>query len=537
MQAGLRAVRSPLIAIALVEIAAFVLLPLAGWPAVTRVSLVLLAGVLLGLALVRPWRCHLSQLATLAEWAPSSRTVWTAACVIGFVLFWFVLTRFRSGEINAVDFTVYYDRPAFQTLQGRPMFVETADDVLRAQQTYFSVHAHWAMLPLSLLYAIHATPLWLLAVSVIAVVAGAVNVLRIVQRMGAGGLVASASALAFVLNDNTARTLNYGFHVEVLYAWLIPWLINAAMAGHRTTFLVAAVACVAVKEDAFLLLCAVSVALALIRFKSMTRHDRVVYLIVPPAIALLNLGAYYGYLLPRLRPGGVPFYANYWASYGATPVRAIVGMLAAPWRVLTRTLTSSFFTRVLVPHLYLPMVGWRWTLGIVPIVLLYGASDNEQMRSYGIYYAIVLVPFLVIGAAAGALAVTRRVWEDQTRARLVASAAIVLGALLGGVTDAGYSLRPWKAEIAAVPSVLAQLAGEPVVLVQSGLYPHAGYESRIQLLTPDALTNPQNAGAAILLAPAISAWPVPKEELTSLARLAPIGAMPRGLLAVRLPSR
>jgi len=535
--ASLLAVRPWLIAIALVEIAAFVLLPLAGWPAVTRVSVVLLVGVLLGLALVRPWRWRLPELAALTEWAPSSRAVWTAAGIVGCVLFWFVLTRFRSGELNAVDFTVYYDRPAFQTLHGRPMFVETADDVLRAQQTYFSVHAHWVMLPLSALYAIHATPLWLLAVSVIAVVAGAVNVLRVVQRMGAGGLVASASALAFVLNDNTARTLNYGFHVEVLYAWLIPWLINAAMAGRRRTFLVAAVACVAVKEDALLLLCATSIALALVRFKSMTRLDRVAYLIGPPLIALLNLGVYYGYFLPRLRPGGVPFYANYWASYGPTLGRAFVGMLAAPGRVLTRTLTSGFFRRVLVPHLFLPLVGWRWTLGIVPIVLLYGASDNEQMRSYGIYYAIVLVPFLVIGAAAGALAVTHRVWTDPTRARLVASAAIVFGALLAGMTDAGYSLRPWKSEIGAMPSALAQLAGERVVLVQSGLYPHAGYESRIQLLTPAALASPQNAGAAVLLAPAISAWPVPNEELASLARLAPITAMPRGLIAVRVPGQ
>jgi uncharacterized membrane protein len=373
-------------------------------------------------------------------------------------------------------------------------------------------------------------------VSVIAVVAGGVNVLRVVQRMGAGSLVASASALAFVLNDNTARALNYGFHVEVLYAWLIPWLINAALAGRRRVFLVAAVLCVAVKEDAFLLLCAVSLALALICFKSMTPHDRVLYLIAPPLIALLNLCVYYGYVLPRLRPGGA-IYASYWASYGATPGRAIAGMVAAPWRVLTRTITSGFFTRVLVPHLFLPVVGWRWTLGIVPIVLLYGASDNEQMRSYGIYYGIVFVPFLVIGAAAGALVVTRRIWKDPIRAQLVASAAIVLGALLGGLTDAGYSLRPWKAEISAVPSALAQLAGEPVVLVQSGLYPHAGYESRVQLLTPEALTNPQNAGAAVLLAPAISAWPIPNEELASLARLVPVGVMPQGLLVVRVPGQ
>jgi hypothetical protein len=261
---------------------------------------------------------------------------------------------------------------------------------------------------------------------------------------------------------------------------------------------VAAVACVAVKEDAFLPLCAVSVALALIRFKSMTRRDCVIYLILPPCMALLNLALYYTYLLPRLRPGGVPVYTSFWGSYGATPGGAVIGMLAAPGRVVTRTLTSGFFTRVLVPHLFLPLIGWRWTLGIIPIVLLYGASDNEQVRSYGIYYA---------------------------------------GALLGGITDAGYSLRPWKAEIAAVPSALAQLASEPVVLVQSGLYPHAGYESRVQLLTPEAVTDPRNAGAAVLLAPSVSAWPVPTEQLVSLERLSPIGAMPRGLIAVRVPGR
>jgi hypothetical protein len=54
------------------------------------------------------------------------------------------------------------------------------------------------------------------AVSAIAIVVGAVYVLRIVQRAGGSGVLASATALVFVLNDNTARTLNYGFHLEVL---------------------------------------------------------------------------------------------------------------------------------------------------------------------------------------------------------------------------------------------------------------------------------------------------------------------------------
>jgi general stress protein CsbA len=109
-----------------------------------------------------------------------------AALLAGVVLFWFVLTRFMSGEINGIDFTVYYDRPTFQTAIGNPQYVESADDVLRQWRSYFAIHAHWVMLPLAGLYLLWASPFWLLALSVVAVVAGAVYTLRIVQHIARG---------------------------------------------------------------------------------------------------------------------------------------------------------------------------------------------------------------------------------------------------------------------------------------------------------------------------------------------------------------
>jgi uncharacterized membrane protein len=513
--------------------ATLVTLPLAGGPPVVRLAVVLLAGLLAAVLIVRPWRWPRSDWEALANWAPTSRVIWIAALVVGAVLFWVVLTRFRAGEINAVDFTVYYDRPNYQTLQGRWLFVESADDPLRAQQSYLSVHAHWIMLPLAGFYAIHPTPLWMLGLSVAAVVVGAVYVLRILQLVGLGGLVATASALAFLMNDNTARTLIYGFHVEVLYAWFIPWLLFAGLSQQRGKFLLAAVACAAVKEDAFLPLAAASLTLALIRGRLMRWREVLFYLIAPCAVALLNLALYYGVMLPRLRQGGA-FYANYWASYGRTPRLALLGMLADPGRVVWSTLTSGLFGKVLAPHCYLPLLGWRWTLGIVPIVLLYGASDNEQLRSFGIYYAIVLVPFLVLGAAAGAMVVVRKLWRDPIHVQVAAAAVLVVGSLLAGITDAGYSLRPWKTETAAVPRLLDQLHAEPVVLVQSGLYPHAGYDSRTQLLTMAAVEKPENAGAAVLLAPSVSAWPLSQAELNALTGVDP-GQLADGIMLIRLP--
>jgi len=212
---------------------------------------------------------------------------------------------------------------------------------------------------------------------------------------------------------------------------------------------------------------------------------------------------------------------------------AMVGMMSRPFSVLSSTMTSGFLTTVLTPFAYLPVVGWRWSIGILPIVFLYGAAANEQMRSFGIYYAMPLVPFLALGAADGARRLADRFGTHRGRARTVAAAAILAGALFAGISDAGYSLRPWKPQVAAVPKVLRQLNGERFVLVQSALYPHAGYDERVQLLTNDSLRDPRYAAAALLLAPGLSAFPLSAAELAPLLRQETIAPSAEGLLVVR----
>lgn len=527
--------RAALATIALVVVVVLVGAPLVGWPPVVRLPAVVVPALVLAFFVIRPWRWRESDLRTLDRWEPSDRHLWVAALIAGLVLFWLVLTRFQSGAINAVDFTVYFDRPCFQTLQGRPLYVETADAPGFSHRSELAVHAFWGMLPICSVYALYPSPLWLLGLSVIAVVAGAMHVQRIMQCIGAGGALASATALVFILSDNTARALNYGFHPEVLYAWFVPWMIDAALRRQRRSFSVAMLACVLVKEDAFMPIFAASVALALDAFRGMPWSDRLLFVFLPTAIAGANLSIYYSYVVPTLTGGGPPTYAHFWGNYGATPMAALVGMLTQPWRVLVSTMTSGFWTTVITPHLFLPLLGWRWAVGIVPIVVLYGASANEQLRAFGIYYAIVLVPFLVIAASAGALTLFRRLLTNGGYARLAAAAAIVLGALLVGSGDRGYSLRPWKSELAAVPEALERLANEPVVLVQSGLYPHAGYDRRVRLLTPETLKEAKDAGAVVLLAPGVSAYPFRPSDLDDLEKLAPTSPMPEGIVAVRLP--
>ena len=517
-----------------VVLLAFVFFPFVGRPPVVRIAPILLFWMIVTALTSRPWRWSDGDWAAVANWNPSPRVLRTAAVLVGLTIFWFVLARFRSGDINAIDFTVYYDRPNFQTLLGNPLFIESGDDPVRAYRSYLAVHAHWIMLPMAVFYLVWATPLWLLGLSVVAVVAGAIYTFRIVQHAGAGGPLASASALAFAFNDNTARTLNYGFHTEVLYAWFVPWLIYAGLSRHWRQFAVAAALCICVKEDAFLVLLAVAVTLWLAGGKIFTRLERLVFLPTPVVVALLNLAVYFGSIVPRLSATGAPFYANYWANYGPTTTSAAVGMLLHPLKVARAVLTSAFWTDVITPHLYLPLLGWRWSLGALPIVVLYGASANDQLRGFGIYYAIVVVPFLVLGAANGMSWLADRVKMNTNKARVIGAGLIVTGSLLPSISTGGYSLRPWRPEIGELSAVLVRLKGERTVLVQSGLYPHAGYESRVQLLTKETLADPRYAGAAVVLAPAMSAYPM-DAELKSLVQHPAILSTGTGLVVIRNP--
>jgi predicted membrane protein DUF2079 len=240
-------------------------------------------------------------------------------------------------------------------------------------------------------------------------------------------------------------------------------------------------------------------------------------------------------VLPRLLGDTRPTYAHFWGNFGATPAEAVLGMAAHPWRVVQGIARSGIF-KALAPFLFLPLVGWRWSVGTLPIVALYGASANDQVQAFGIYYAIVLVPFFVLGAAEGAIRVARRLFADAGRAQIAAAAAMVLGSLLVGVGHRGYSFRPWRPEIAAVPEALGRLANEPLVLVQSGLFPHAGYDERFRMLTPETLRDPKSAGAPVLLARRIDAYPFRAADLEGLLAGERIFATPEGLVAVRLPA-
>jgi hypothetical protein len=142
------------------------------------------------------------------------------------------------------------------------------------------------------------------------------------------------------------------------------------------------------------------------------------------------------------------------------------------------------------------------------------------------------LPLHVHAAATGAVA--RRLFAKDGYAQVVTAATLLLGALLVGSGNRGYSLRPLGAPDLCRTRGARAARSRALVLVQSGLYPHAGYDKRFQLLTAETLHDPRHAGAAILLAHGVGAYPFKPRDLDALRQGPHIGPMPGGLAAVRL---
>lgn len=75
-----------------------------------------------------------------------------------------------------------------------------------------------------------------------------------------------------------------------------------------------------------------------------------------------------------------PTYAHFWGNWGAHPWSAATAMIMSPLKLLGQVGESGIF-RVLSPFLFLPIVGWRWCVGMAPLVVLYAASRMSRNGS------------------------------------------------------------------------------------------------------------------------------------------------------------
>jgi uncharacterized membrane protein len=473
---------------------------------VGRLSFALAPAAGLGAAalLFSPWRRALAKLFRKREVRFSNREVLLAAGAAALFLGRVVFALWTSLDVNAWDTGLSFDGPIFETLAGRPLFC------VFTGQSYLAIHGGYLLFAFVPLYAVAASPFWLLAAQAVAVAGAAALSFLVFRRILEDDLAAALLATAFLFYNHTAKVAQHAFHIEVFYLPALFLLLYAYIARRPALFLAAVLLAVSVKEDVILPLGGFALAAAVF-----DRRFRPAALALGAGLAAFLIGT--RVVIPHFsgEPAGRPWYSPAWAAYGETPVAAALGMLRHPAR-LVGDLARSGIPHLFEPLLLLPLAGFQWFLAALPALVAYGASRSPVISRFGLYYSATVLPFLFAAAAQGLRRVadlgTDGRGQDTRRWRPRLGALLVLGVC--ALDGAGYSFRRPDPARTEVGPAIASLSGRPVA-VQGSLFLRAGRAPEVRVLRPDRDLAPDEA---LLLAPRTNPYPFSDQELAVLVR-------------------
>lgn len=404
--------------------------------------------------------------------------------LVALALLRILVLRYLAFEINAWDFTISFDRPIEQTVRGNLLWSDTL------RMSMLGVHANWLMLAFVPLYAIAASPYWLLAAHVIAVAGAAYAIFLYGRHVLDDDLAAALIAAAFLCNRYTVRSFHHGFVIDVFYPLGFVLLLYAFRRANLALGIAAVLLIVSIKEDAVLTLAGIAAAIAF-------RHRAWRWVTAILAIALAVFAVDYLLVIPAFRGQPIPF-AHYWGSFGASPVAAAGGMFAHPVRVLGRVLPTAF--QLFATFAFVPLFGGEWLFAALPTLLAYTSADTEDLRWLALHYSL---PILGVLFAATVDAVARV--DARRRRRLLALLVFLCSISVGS----GYKMASPRPERTAIPRLLAT-AGAGPVYVQGAVFPHVGYSDRYRVLHHDVVPPPQSS---FLLCSTCNPYPFSPDEL------------------------
>ncbi len=417
-------------------------------------------------------------------WLPSWLTPWLTQRRLAWGLVWLMALAFtlfvgyhalyRHWEFHTDAFDLgNMDQAVWNTLHGHPFrFTNRGNDDF-GLPTRLSIHVEPIILPLSLLYLIHAGPATLLVTQTVALALGAFPLFALsLRRLPQLPFVGVGLVFAYLLSPFTISEALWDFHPVALATPLLLAALWALDARRYGWFLAAVILAMATKEDVGLSVAVIALLLAVARPQK--RRFGVLLAIG----ALLWVAICFKLILPHYNVG-VAGGNNYWYRYnwlGRTPTEALVNALTKPWLVLGYLVAPG---RLGYLAIVLRTAG---ALGLLAPVLLLAAlpdlavnllsSHTEQYSGFFQYNAIIL-PYLLGAAVYGAAALVharQRAASQPDAQRLAAAGAGLHGEAwalwVGGWRAAPAGLAKVGHACAALWSALLERIPAPVRLLQ-----------------------------------------------------------------------
>lgn len=389
-----------------------------------------------------------------------------------------VSSSWNALEVNAWDLTINFDRPIEGVLHGSLLYSEEFG------MSMLGNHATWLSFAFVPLYAIHATPWWLLVAHALAVAAGTAAAFAFFREVSRDDLVALLLAGAFLVNRYVAKATQYVFHPEIFYPAGLFLLFWSFLRQKKLPFALALVLLVSIKEDAIVPVFGFAMVAAI-----MYRRWRWGAAAMAAAAAVFAID--YFLVLPHFSrsTSGDAWYVTYWGSFGESPLEIAAGMLRQPLTVLQRVASGS--SDIFLSLALMPLLGIEWLLAALPGLLIYGSADMDKLHWFTLYYSMPVLPAIFASIPFGIARVCRllRIRDARAGERVCAMLVLLASVAIG----AGHVFRAPHADRDRIQPLLAQAAHVPSTWIQGSIFPHVGYSRRLHVYNERARVDGHSA--------------------------------------------
>jgi uncharacterized membrane protein len=326
------------------------------------------------------------------------RILWGAMFVFFAAVSLACVWKYAMFGYNGIDLA-YFNQVFWNTVHGRP-FVESINP-------RFSLgdHAEFAILPLSLLYALFQDPRTLLVMQAAALALTAWPVWHIARRRFARHAVSVDEfrlaplviALAWLLNPSLQNIGLFEFHILPFALFPLFMAVIAYEDGKKKNFLLWTVAALLVRED---------VAIVVVMFGVLAWLERkaIWWRIAPVVLG----GAWFVAamrVIAHFAPVGSYKYRIYYAWLGSNPAEIFVNVVNHPLLFLEHIVTLPNLEMVigfLMPFLLLPLLApMRLLLAVGPLLqIILGAPGGGELI-IDTHYATLFLPALLLATVEG----------------------------------------------------------------------------------------------------------------------------------------
>jgi uncharacterized membrane protein len=312
--------------------------------------------------------------------------------------------------------------------------------------SHLAIHFSPALILITPLYALTDSQFVLLVVATVAFFAAVAFMLRTarclvpaLQRPGIAREVGSVALAAALALNVQARTVLTAAHFEPLYMLGAAATFDGLLRNARWRRLVPLLLLtLGVREDAGIHLVGPLLATLFVRPVPAGVDGRQLRrkALVLSAIAVVYVLAVVFVVLPLLGPQHAGYVAQFWGSFGRSPLEVVIGIVLSPLRVL-REIAASGFHELNLTFGYVAVLNpVVFVLTNLSGIVFYIAG--EEAKKYLWYYnSAFLLPGMALGLFAG-LARLSRITNAATRPRLAAAVPVAIMLCLLGLAVRAY---------------------------------------------------------------------------------------------------